>query len=303
MRKEEGLEKMKPEKWHALTIKGLTLVELLIAAVILGFVSIAALQFYAQEHRVYSVEAEISNAQQNVRTAMEELSTNVMAAGADLPAGFAPVISYNSNPDTIVIRYNKSGCYITVGDHTQIQQARPIHTHDTVTCFTPFIGQQVYLVHNNPAPGEPSGEWFTLTLTAYNPGNGWQEVHHAENLQGEPRPGDVILVLEEAWYYIDSSSSAEAREHPKLMKIRNGQPPQIYAEDIVDLQFVYFLGGALPDTVDDIEAAGRNARDIQNVQILVQSRTQKRDPKWPMDGGHRFRTMNSEVHLRNLNLL
>jgi len=282
---------------------GFTIVELLVAAVMLSIISLAAFQFYGREHQVYSVQEEIVNAQQNARIALDELTVNVMSAGADLPAGFAPVISYNANPDTIVIRYNKNGCFITVGDHTQIQQARPIHTHDTVTCFDLYIGQQVYLVHLNPSPGEPSGEWFTLTGTSYNNGNGWQEISHLENLQGEPKPGDYVLVLEEAKYYIDSTSSDTARAHPRLMKIRNGQAPQIYAEDIVDLQFVYILGGAVPDTVDDIEAAGRNARDIQNVQIMVQSRTQKRDPHWPTDGGYRLRTLTSEVHLRNLNLL
>ncbi|MCI0330359.1 MAG: hypothetical protein L0196_05320 [candidate division Zixibacteria bacterium] len=282
---------------------GFTIVELLVAAVLLSIISLAAFQFYGREHQVYSVQGEISNAQQNARIALDELTINVMSAGAELPAGFAPVISHDTNPDTIVIRYNKDGCFITVGEHTQIQQARPIHTHDTVTCFDVNIGQQIYLVHNNPSPGEPSGEWFTLTGTSYNEGNGWQEISHYEDLLGEPKPGDVVLILEEAKYYIDSSSSDTARAHPRLMKIRNGQAPQIYAEDIVDLQFVYILGGANPDTVADIEAAGRNARDIQNVQILVQSRTQKRDPHWPTDGGYRLRTLNSEVHLRNLNLL
>ncbi len=282
---------------------GFTLVELLISAVLLGIITLAVFQFYAREHQVYSVQGEVSNAQQNARIALDELVINLMSAGAELPPGFSPVVSANTDPDTIVVRYNKTGCTITVGDHTQIQQSRPIHTHDTVTCFTPSIGQRVYLVHKNPSLGEPSGEWFTLTNTSYNPGNGWQEIHHAEVLLGEPKPGDYVLVMEEVKYYIDSSSSAEARAHPKLMKIRNGFPPEIYAEDIVDLQFVYFLGGAVPDTLDDFLAAGRDAGDIENVQILVQSRTYKRDPHWPADGGYRLRTLSSEVHLRNLNLL
>ena len=297
MRKKiRAIAKIKP-------LSGFTIVELLVSAILLSIVSLAIFQFYGRQHQVYSVQEEIANAQQNARIALDELAMNVMAAGADLPAGFAPVISYNTNPDTIVIRYNKNGCFITVGDHTQIQQARPIHTHDTVTCFDIHIGQQIYLVHNNPSPGEPSGEWFTLTQTAYNPGNGWQEISHQEVLLGEPKPGDVVLILEEAKYYIDSSSNDTARAHPRLMKIRNGQPAQIYAEDIVDMQFVYILGGAAPDTVEDFVAAGRDARDIQNIQIRVQSRTQKRDPHWPTDGGYRLRTLNSEIHLRNLNLL
>src|SRR5262245_56707561 len=126
-------------------IGGFTLVELLVSCVLLSIISLAAFQFYGREHQVYSVQDENANAQQNARISLDELAINVMSAGADLPAGFAPVISYNANPDTIVIRYNKNGCFVTVGDHTQIQQARPIHTHDTVTCFDIYIGQQVYL--------------------------------------------------------------------------------------------------------------------------------------------------------------
>lgn len=279
---------------------GFTLVELLVAAFILSVISLAAFQFYGREHQVYSTQEEIANAQQNARVALDELTQNLMAAGAEIPGGFAPVVSFDTNPDTIILRYNKTGCIITVGDHTQIQQARPIHTHDTVNCFSPFIGQLVYLVHNNPSPGEPSGEWFTLTGTSYNNGNGWQEISHAEVLLGEPKPGDFVLVMEEAKYYIDTATDPA---HPKLMKIRNGLAPQIYAEDIVDLQFTYFLGGGAPDTVGDVEDAGRDAREIENVRILLQSRTQKRDPHWPADGGFRLRTLTSEIHLRNLNLL
>jgi hypothetical protein len=59
--------------------------------------------------------------------------------------------------------------------------------------------------------------------------------------------GDEVLVMEEVKYYLDSTSGSEARAHPKLMKARNGQPAEIFAEDIVDLQFVYILGGAMPD--------------------------------------------------------
>ncbi|HEU4436059.1 MAG TPA: prepilin-type N-terminal cleavage/methylation domain-containing protein, partial [candidate division Zixibacteria bacterium] len=95
---------------------GFTIVELMVSAVILAIISLAAFQFYGREHQVYSVQEEIVNAQQNARIALDELTVNVMSAGADLPAGFAPVISYNANPDTIVIRYNKDGCFITVGD-------------------------------------------------------------------------------------------------------------------------------------------------------------------------------------------
>jgi prepilin-type N-terminal cleavage/methylation domain-containing protein len=277
---------------------GFTLVELLVAALIMSVVSLAAFQFYGREHQVYTVQEEIANAQQNARVAMDELYANVMAAGAELPAGFAPVVSSNSDPDTIVIRYNKTGCKITVGDHTQIQQARPIHTHDTVTCFTPFIGQRIFLIHNSPSPGEPAGEWFTLTNTSYNPGNGWQEIHHAEVLLGEPKAGDEVFVMEEVKYYIDNTSDPA---HPKLMKLRNGLAPEIFAEDITDLQFVYILGNGAPDTVDQI-LAPRDASEIENVLIRLQSRTQKRDPHWPADGGFRLRTLTSEVHLRNLNL-
>src|SRR3972149_4508942 len=136
---------------------GFTLVELLISAVLLGIITLAVFQFYAREHQGYSGRGDVANSQQNVRIALYELVINLMSAGADLPPGFSPVVSANTDPDTIVVRYNKTGCTITVGDHTQIQQSRPIHTHDTVTCFTPSIGQRVYLVHKNPSLGEPSG--------------------------------------------------------------------------------------------------------------------------------------------------
>ncbi len=280
--------------------KGFTIVELLIAAFLMSVITLAVFQFYAREHQVYSVQDEIANAQQNVRFASDELAANVMVGGADIPGGLAPVISFDTNPDTIVIRYNKTGCRIGVKSNTAVSSANPILTSDSVTCLTPYIGQLVYLVHNDTSPGEPAGEWFVLSSVVFNGGTGWQELSHPANFLGQPKVGDEVLVMEEVKYFIDNITDAA---HPKLMKMRNGQAAEVYAEDITDLQFTYILGGGAPDTVADFVAAGRDARDIENVQITVQSRTFKRDPKWPTDGGFRLRTLTSEVHLRNLNLL
>ncbi len=280
------------------TVNGFTIVELLVAAFILSVISLATFQFYGREHQVYSTQEEIANAQQNARTALDELAQNLMSAGAEIPASLAPVESFDTNPDTIILRYNKTGCKITIGENTAIQATSPAHTTDSVACLTPFIGEQLYIIHNSPAPGEPAGEWFTLTNVVLN--GGWQELHHAADFAGEPRVGDEVLVMEEVKYYIDATEDAA---HPKLKKIRNGLAAETFAEDITDLQFTYFLGGGTPDTVSDVEAAGRDAREIENVQVLLQSRTQKRDPHWPTDGGFRLRTLTSEIHLRNLNLL
>lgn len=278
-------------------VEGFTLVELLIAGLIMAMISLSAFRFYAREHQVYSVQDQISEAQQNARIAMDAIALNVMTAGADLPIGYEPVESFDTNPDTIVLRYNKTGYLITVGDHTLIPSTQPIHTHDSVVCLGAAMGQLVYLTHNSPAPGEPNGEWFLLTNTAFNNGNGWYEINHSADLLGEPRPGDQVLIMEEVKYYIDNTDPA----NPKLMRTRNGQPAEVFAEGVTDLQFVYFLGNGAPDTVNSI-VAPHDAREIENVQILIQSRTQKRDPNWPVNGGYRFRTLAKEVHLRNLNL-
>jgi hypothetical protein len=77
-----------------------------------------------------------------------------------------------------------------------------------------------------------------------------------------------------------------------------GQAPQVYAEDLSDLQFQYRMKNGL--VIDNPVVAD----DIREVLITIQGRSQNAssDPQVPSDDPYRYRTYATTVHLRNVGL-
>ncbi len=64
--------------------KGLSLVELLIAATLTVLIGSVMLDFYISQHNQFLVQEEISDMQQNGRVAMDEIAKNIRKAGYGL---------------------------------------------------------------------------------------------------------------------------------------------------------------------------------------------------------------------------
>ncbi len=267
--------------------RGMTLIELLVGTFISLVVSISALLFYSNQHNQWLAQGEISNMQQNLRVGMKELTTQLRLTGANLPSGLSPILAKNTNPDTIAIRYTSFGCVVEVGDHTQQNQAVPIHVkrQSNLSCFA--VGQRVYIYR----PSDGSGQWFTITNIADNQGNGWKEIHHqGTTLNQDPLPGDKVIVLNEVKYYLDFSDNS----HPKLMRSDNGLAGVSVAEDVEDLQFVYTLSsGATTFT----PAASDS---VKSINIYMKTKTTNKDVEYAQDAGFRKRDLTTDVFLRNL---
>lgn len=86
-------------------IRGLTLVELLIAALAFGVVSMGALSFYKSQHSQYLQQTDVSDMQQNLRVVMIELATQIRQAGYNAK-NFVPVEVLGSNKDMLLVRYH-----------------------------------------------------------------------------------------------------------------------------------------------------------------------------------------------------
>jgi hypothetical protein len=84
---------------------GISLVEMLIAAVAFGVVSMGALSFYKSQHSQYLQQTDVSDMQQNLRVVMVELATQIRQAGYN--AGSAvPVQVVGINKDMLIVRYH-----------------------------------------------------------------------------------------------------------------------------------------------------------------------------------------------------
>jgi Tfp pilus assembly protein PilW len=80
--------------------KGITLVELLIAALLTFIVGSAALEFYSSQHNQWLAQIDVSDMQQNARALKDELTTNIRSSGYGIIAGH-PRMLVASNALTI----------------------------------------------------------------------------------------------------------------------------------------------------------------------------------------------------------
>jgi len=268
---------------------GFSLVEVVISTAILGMIVTAGLSLYLSQQKQWLIQEQIADMQQNVRVSMAELAMNARLAGCgDLPWGMVAVVLDDTDPDTLVIRHNPDECLANVGKNIH---SNTIHTRDDPRCFE--VGVRAYIWDFTG-----QWEWFTVQHVAWNEGQGWYEIHASENLQNNYKNKDNprVLVFSELKYYIDNTTDAS---HPALMRSRDGFAPQVFAENIEDLQVAYIMRNgtitANPDTLQNVRA----------LQIELRARTERQDPDWTdsdYGDGYRRRSLESQVGARNLGL-
>ena len=267
---------------------GFTLVELLVTLLIVGAITAASFNFYKNEHNNMIVQENVSDMQTSLRSSLDEITRTARNAGANLPDGISPISVSNTNPDTLEIRFAAMGCNVLVGDHTQKQNANPIHVEkgSDLSCFKD--GDNIYLWH----PTLGYGEYFIVTKTATNSGSGWEEVHHKLNdLSVDPSVGDILVSMQEFKYFIDNADV----DHPRLMRSVLGGEPQIYADNISDFQVQFVLTKG--DTVSVLAANDTVATAL----LSMAAHTEMVDVEAVKFGndGRRKRQLATEVVLRN----
>lgn len=85
--------------------KGITLVEVLIAAVLTLVIGAAALGFYVVQHNSWLAQEDVSEMQQNIRVALDEISKNIRKAGFGVPSGHPTILV---GQDNLTIFYQDS---------------------------------------------------------------------------------------------------------------------------------------------------------------------------------------------------
>lgn len=87
---------------------GFTLVELMVAMVMLSIVSTATLYFYISQHQAYVTQSEVSDMQQNGVAAIREFSHHLRQAGFDPPVDSSAftIFTVGGGPDSITINHH-----------------------------------------------------------------------------------------------------------------------------------------------------------------------------------------------------
>jgi len=265
-----------------LNSKGASLVELMIGLFLAALVTTAIFEVYINQHKNWLIQEDVTEIQQSARAAIDELTRNIRMAGHELPIGLPPIEAYNTDPDTIVINFVEDGCQAVI-EHPMPQPSKELRCdgHD-VSCF--YDGQWAYIFQ----PDSGGGEFFEISHVQ----TGSAHIQHNTMPLSKVYPEDAILLaLQRMKYYVDYSDSL----HPNLMIVLPGRAPEVYAENITDLQFRYRMkNGSLVDVPPIIE-------DVRAVEITLNGRSDQPDPDFP-NNPYRNRTYSSIVNLRNLDL-
>jgi prepilin-type N-terminal cleavage/methylation domain-containing protein len=262
--------------------KGFTILELLIALMITSVLVTAGYGVYINQHEGWIIQEQVTTMQQNARAAMHELETKIRMAGYKIPGGIEPIYAKNSNPDTITIIFkDEMECDATI-EHDMPQPSSELRCdgHD-VSCFHDDTWAYIY------DPAADTGEFFLITQVQTSSSH---IQHNTMDLSRCYPVGSLVIFMDMFKFYIDRSDT----NHPNLMEQHVRETPQVYAENIEDLQFRYGLANGV---FVDVPPA---ASVVREVQISLTARSDKKDLQFA--GQYRKRTLTSDVKIRNLGL-
>jgi len=267
---------------------GVSLLEVLIALAITGVITLAIFRTYITQHKNYMAQEDVTEIQQNARVVIDELSRHIRMAGNNLPHGLEAIKSSNTNPDTITITYCQNDCKTHLSTPMPLPSAE-LKCGSDISCFND--NQWVYIF--DPDSGSASGEWF---LISHIQAAAFHIQHNTMSLSKCYDANAVLLSMNQIKFFVDNTTDPD---HPNLMMQLPGQSPQIYADNINDMQFQFTLKNGM--VVDQPLLA----EDIREVLIAITGRSRIQDYEASIDvedpnSGFRLRTYTSSVNIRNL---
>ena len=239
--------------------RGASALEVILVLTIVAVVLTATLNLYVAERQYHLSDEDITAVQHKTHTIADDLDRQLRMNRSPLPAGLEAIRASNTNPDTIVITSVETGC------RTQLDQGMPLPSSnlwcaEDVSCFR--SSQWVY-VHD---PDSGYSEWFQITTVQQD-----QRYlqHSTMTLTRTYDSGAVISAVSQEKYYIDATTDPQ---HPRLMTQRLGEEPEVYSEDITDLQLKYRLTNG---TLVDETVIGES---VTAIVITVEGRSAQPDP-------------------------
>lgn len=259
---------------------GFTVVEFLIAILLASIVTGSALSVYLTQHKQLLVQDEVSDMQANIRAAMMELTNSIRMAGYKVPDQVPAIIASNTNPDTIVILFDTDELQDCQIEWPMPQPSAELRAdgHD----LTGLYDDDWAFIYD---PNTKTGEFFLVTHVQYASSH---IQHNTMPLSKAYPAGSKIMKLNRYKFYIDQSDA----NHPNLMIQVAGRAPEIYAENITNLNFQYILSNG---SVVDVPASPFMIREVA---VLVDARNNKPDNEFQTP--YRTRSLNTRVKVRNL---
>ena len=260
---------------------GFTIIELLVALLAASVVTYAAMSLYITQHKQMIVQEQITDMQNNVRAAAELIAKAARMAGYNIPITMNAIETYNSNPDTIVLTYDSG-----IIENTRLEQTMTSLTAD-LNCnghnLTNLIeGSSVYIFD----PDAEVGEFVLVTSVLSGPAR----IRHDLPVARLYPMGSKVISLNRVRFFVDQPDTL----HSDLMIQTYGMTPQVFAENIIGLNFRYFLDNG------SIVTQTATPEKIRMVEIDVVGRTASADEEFVTN--YRTRNFTLRVKVRNLAL-
>jgi prepilin-type N-terminal cleavage/methylation domain-containing protein len=263
--------------------RGTSLIEVMISLAIVGVVTTAIFKLYITQQKNYIVQDDVATVQQNARASLNEITRYVRMAGFDLPHGLDAIVASDTDPDTITVNFRSDDCdtYLSAA---MPQPSAELKCGSDVSCF--YAGQWVYIFE----PDSGGGEWFEITQV--------QEAslhiqHNTMTLSKKYSKDAILLSMDQMKFYVDYGTDPE---HPSLMVQLAGEDPQVFAEDITDLQFQYRMKNGMVFDEPPV------AEEVREVIFSVTGRSFHEDYTTDEEGDFREREYATSVYLRNVGI-
>ena len=264
--------------------KGVTLIELLIALVMSSLLTAALYQVFIGQQKIYMVQEQVVDVQQNVRVAINRMMSEIRMAGfgnienvLDLVGGvndFSQVITPAPNKITIVggfkqiRRDNGSPILISSVSGNTIKLNYATDEFDgSAHRFISIGGIESSTVLQR------DGRVLTLGSNL--------KLNHPENTP--------IFKIQAITYTTGLSNDIPVLKRNE--NTRGGAQP--LADNIENIQFEYF---------DAQGKATANPPKIRMVKVTVTARTDRLDPQFKGGDGYRRRQVASNIYIRNMGL-
>lgn len=259
--------------------RGVTLIELLVVLVMSGILIGALYRVFISQQKSYTVQEQVSDMQQNIRAAMDRMSTEIRMAGygsKNLDAfggsinGFTGIIKPEGNSKLTIIMAFEVGLLLNdpkvdKGSY-KLNVANAGEFDNNKKKYLCISGDNNYVV------GSVFGNTITLTTPL-------KEGH----LKGEP-----VFLVKAITYDLGTINDGK----PVLRRNENtGGEVEPLADNIESLQFTYF------DANDNVTP---NLPLIRKIRVTVTARTDRVDPEYQGSDGYRNRSLFSDVMVRNM---
>jgi len=292
----------------AMDQRGFSLTELLVAMFMAALVGMAGYVVFSTSNRSYMTQGDVSEAQQNVRVAMDRLASDIRTAGFGLPNPpfslaiggqnwTAPVTVTNNaaGPDTITLLGIgfQAGTLVAPGGVPCNRKGDSIICMNSVASFFPggmFNANTIFINVGGAQFIQLAGATLATNQLNLNPPNTLEGPAN-----GIPIPaGTPVYIIQAVQYTINTALPGCSVLNPCLASNDftglRGVGLQVLTENIEDIQFAYGLDatprdGVLDDanldgayTAADFLNAPAGSSDIIAVRANILSRTRNPDP-------------------------